>query len=125
IEAKVDLSKLPEGTKATVDNPTIVAGKEDGPHAGQPVVNVLVTYLDGTQDTVEVPVKQADNVVKEPGLKDQTSVPIQAAAATGTVVPEADKQAILAKVEVPEGAKATIADDAKVVRENGEPVVPV
>ncbi|MGO0038080.1 Rib/alpha-like domain-containing protein [Streptococcus suis] len=125
IEAKVDLSKLPEGTKATVDNPTIVAGKEDGPHAGQPVVNVLVTYLDGTQDTVEVPVKQADNVVKEPGLKDQTSVPIQAAAAIGTVVPEADKQAILAKVEVPEGAKATIADDAKVVRENGEPVVPV
>ncbi|HFR3627128.1 TPA: Rib/alpha-like domain-containing protein [Streptococcus suis] len=121
IVAKVD----PKTGKAEVVNNTIVAGKEDGPHAGQPVVNVLVTYPDGTQDTIEVPVKQADNVVKEPSLTDQTPVPIQAAATTGTPVPASDKQAILDKVEVPEGAKATIADDATVVRENGQPVVPV
>ncbi|HEL2254955.1 TPA: GA module-containing protein, partial [Streptococcus suis] len=106
IVAKVD----PKTGKAEVVNNTIVAGKEDGPHAGQPVVNVLVTYPDGTQDTIEVPVKQADNVVKEPSLTDQTPVPIQAAATTGTPVPASDKQAILDKVEVPEGAKATIAD---------------
>ncbi|MGU8053403.1 Rib/alpha-like domain-containing protein, partial [Streptococcus suis] len=121
IAAKVD----PKTGKAEVVNNTIVAGKEDGPHAGQPVVNVLVTYPDGTQDTIEVPVKQADNVVKEPSLTDQTPVPIQAAATTGTPVPASDKQAILDKVEVPEGANATIADDATVVRENGQPVVPV
>ncbi|HEL2334490.1 TPA: GA module-containing protein, partial [Streptococcus suis] len=121
IVAKVD----PKTGKAEVVNNTIVAGKEDGPHAGQPVVNVLVTYPDGTQDTIEVPVKQADNVVKEPSLTDQTPVPIQAAATTGTTVPADDKQAILAKVKVPEGANATIADDATVVREDGQPVVPV
>ncbi|MEG3344057.1 Rib/alpha-like domain-containing protein, partial [Streptococcus suis] len=121
IAAKVD----PKTGKAEVVNNTIVAGKEDGPHAGQPVVNVLVTYPDGTQDKIEVPVKQADNVVKEPSLTDQTPVPIQAAATTGTTVPADDKQAILAKVKVPEGANATIADDATVVREEGQPVVPV
>ncbi|MBY5029250.1 GA module-containing protein, partial [Streptococcus suis] len=121
IVAKVD----PKTGKAEVVNNTIVAGKEDGPHAGQPVVNVLVTYPDGTQDTIEVPVKQADNVVKEPSLTDQTPVPIQAAATTGTLVPADDKPAILAKVKVPEGAEATIADDATVVREDGQPVVPV
>ncbi|MGQ7502912.1 Rib/alpha-like domain-containing protein [Streptococcus suis] len=121
IVAKVD----PKTGKAEVVNNTIVAGKEEGPHAGQPVVNVLVTYPDGTQDTIEVPVKQADNVVKEPSLTDQTPVPIQAAATTGTPVPADDKQAILAKVKVPEGAEATIADDATVVREDGQPVVPV
>ncbi|WP_195156753.1 Rib/alpha-like domain-containing protein, partial [Streptococcus suis] len=121
IVAKVD----PKTGKAEVVNNTIVAGKEDGPHAGQPVVNVLVTYPDGTQDTIEVPVKQADNVVKEPSLTDQTPVPIQAAATTGTPVPADDKQAILAKVKVPEGANATIADDATVVREDGQAVVPV
>ncbi|MFM0815425.1 Rib/alpha-like domain-containing protein [Streptococcus suis] len=121
IVAKVD----PKTGKAEVVNNTIVAGKEEGPHAGQPVVNVLVTYPDGTQDTIEVPVKQADNVVKEPSLTDQTPVPIQAAATTGTTVPADDKQAILAKVKVPEGANATIADDATVVREDGQPVVPV
>ncbi|HEL1581228.1 TPA: GA module-containing protein [Streptococcus suis] len=121
IAAKVD----PKTGKAEVVNNTIVAGKEDGPHAGQPVVNVLVTYPDGTQDTIEVPVKQADNVANEPSLTDQTPVPIQAAATTGTPVPADDKQAILAKVKVPEGAEATIADDATVVREDGQPVVPV
>ncbi|HEP1802307.1 TPA: GA module-containing protein, partial [Streptococcus suis] len=121
IVAKVD----PKTGKAEVVNNTIVAGKEDGPHAGQPVVNVLVTYPDGTQDTIEVPVKQADNVANEPSLTDQTPVPIQAAATTGTTVPADDKQAILAKVKVPEGANATIADDATVVREDGQPVVPV
>ncbi|HEM2751271.1 TPA: GA module-containing protein, partial [Streptococcus suis] len=121
IAAKVD----PKTGKAEVVNNTIVAGKEDGPHAGQPVVNVLVTYPDGTQDTIEVPVKQADNVANEPSLTDQTPVPIQAAATTGTPVPADDKPAILAKVKVPEGANATIADDATVVREDGQPVVPV
>ncbi|WP_392367958.1 Rib/alpha-like domain-containing protein, partial [Streptococcus suis] len=98
-------------------------GKEDGPHAGQPVVNVLVTYPDGTQDTIEVPVKQADNVANEPSLTDQTPVPIQAAATTGTPVPADDKPAILAKVNLPEGAEATIADDATVIREDGQAVV--
>ncbi|MGQ7381364.1 Rib/alpha-like domain-containing protein [Streptococcus suis] len=121
IVAKVD----PKTGKAEVVNNTIVAGKEDGPHAGQPVVNVLVTYPDGTQDTIEVPVKQADNVVKEPSLTDQTPVPIQAAATTGTTVPADDKPAILAKVDLPAGAEATIADDATVVREDGQAVVPV
>ncbi|MGQ7333337.1 Rib/alpha-like domain-containing protein [Streptococcus suis] len=121
IAAKVD----PKTGKAEVVNNTIVAGKEDGPHAGQPVVNVLVTYPDGTQDTIEVPVKQADNVVNEPSLTDQTPVPIQAAATTGTPVPADDKPAILAKVDLPAGAEATIADDATVVREDGQAVVPV
>ncbi|HFU3968361.1 TPA: Rib/alpha-like domain-containing protein, partial [Streptococcus suis] len=121
IVAKVD----PKTGKAEVVNNTIVAGKEDGPHAGQPVVNVLVTYPDGTQDTIEVPVKQADNVVNEPSLTDQTPVPIQVAATTGTPVPASDKQAILAKVNLPAGAEATIADDATVVREDGQAVVPV
>ncbi|UUM48856.1 Rib/alpha-like domain-containing protein [Streptococcus suis] len=121
IAAKVD----PKTGKAEVVNNTIVAGKEDGPHAGQPVVNVLVTYPDGTQDTIEVPVKQADNVANEPSLTDQTPVPIQAAATTGTLVPADDKPAILAKVNLPEGAEATIADDATVVREDGQAVVPV
>ncbi|HFU4460425.1 TPA: Rib/alpha-like domain-containing protein, partial [Streptococcus suis] len=121
IAAKVD----PKTGKAEVVNNTIVAGKEDGPHAGQPVVNVLVTYPDGTQDTIEVPVKQADNVANEPSLTDQTPVPIQAAATTGTPVPADDKPAILAKVNLPEGAEATIADDATVVREDGQAVVPV
>ncbi|WP_195156244.1 Rib/alpha-like domain-containing protein, partial [Streptococcus suis] len=121
IAAKVD----PKTGKAEVVNNTIVAGKEDGPHAGQPVVNVLVTYPDGTQDTIEVPVKQADNVANEPSLTDQTPVPIQAAATTGTLVPADDKPAILAKVDLPAGAEATIADDATVVREDGQAVVPV
>ncbi|MGQ7339180.1 Rib/alpha-like domain-containing protein [Streptococcus suis] len=121
IAAKVD----PKTGKAEVVNNTIVAGKEDGPHAGQPVVNVLVTYPDGTQDTIEVPVKQADNVANEPSLTDQTPVPIQAAATTGTPVPADDKPAILAKVNLPAGAEATIADDATVVREDGQAVVPV
>ncbi|MGQ7329473.1 Rib/alpha-like domain-containing protein [Streptococcus suis] len=121
IAAKVD----PKTGKAEVVNNTIVAGKEDGPHAGQPVVNVLVTYPDGTQDTIEVPVKQADNVVNEPSLTDQIPVPIQAAATTGTPVPADDKPAILAKVDLPAGAEATIADDATVVREDGQAVVPV
>ncbi|WP_029943999.1 Rib/alpha-like domain-containing protein, partial [Streptococcus suis] len=121
IVAKVD----PKTGKAEVVNNTIVAGKEDGPHAGQPVVNVLVTYPDGTQDTIEVPVKQADNVANEPSLTDQTPVPIQAAATTGTLVPADDKPAILAKVNLPAGAEATIADDATVVREDGQAVVPV
>ncbi|HEM4277147.1 TPA: GA module-containing protein, partial [Streptococcus suis] len=121
IAAKVD----PKTGKAEVVNNTIVAGKEDGPHAGQPVVNVLVTYPDGTQDTIEVPVKQADNVANEPSLTDQTPVPIQAAATTGTLVPADDKPAILAKVNLPAGAEATIADDATVVREDGQAVVPV
>ncbi|WP_105152174.1 Rib/alpha-like domain-containing protein [Streptococcus suis] len=121
IAAKVD----PKTGKAEVVNNTIVAGKEDGPHAGQSVVNVLVTYPDGTQDTIEVPVKQADNVANEPSLTDQTPVPIQAAATTGTLVPADDKPAILAKVALPAGAEATIADDATVVREDGQAVVPV
>ncbi|HEM6238473.1 TPA: GA module-containing protein, partial [Streptococcus suis] len=121
IAAKVD----PKTGKAEVVNNTIVAGKEDGPHAGQPVVNVLVTYPDDTQDTIEVPVKQADNVANEPSLTDQTPVPIQAAATTGTLVPADDKPAILAKVNLPAGAEATIADDATVVREDGQAVVPV
>ncbi|HHT7806514.1 TPA: Rib/alpha-like domain-containing protein, partial [Streptococcus suis] len=121
IAAKVD----PKTGKAEVVNNTIVAGKEDGPHAGQPVVNVLVTYPDGTQDTIEVPVKQADNVANEPSLTDQIPVPIQAAATTGTPVPADDKPAILAKVDLPAGAEATIADDATVVREDGQAVVPV
>ncbi|MFX3718044.1 Rib/alpha-like domain-containing protein, partial [Streptococcus suis] len=121
IAAKVD----PKTGKAEVVNNTIVAGKEDGPHAGQSVVNVLVTYPDGTQDTIEVPVKQADNVANEPSLTDQTPVPIQAAATTGTPVPADDKPAILAKVNLPEGAEATIADDATVIREDGQAVVPV
>ncbi|WP_185738550.1 Rib/alpha-like domain-containing protein, partial [Streptococcus suis] len=121
IAAKVD----PKTGKAEVVNNTIVAGKEDGPHAGQPVVNVLVTYPDGTQDKIEVPVKQADNVANEPSLTDQTPVPIQAAATTGTPVPADDKPAILAKVNLPEGAEATIADDATVIREDGQAVVPV
>ncbi|MFM0761185.1 Rib/alpha-like domain-containing protein, partial [Streptococcus suis] len=121
VAAKVD----PKTGKAEVVNNTIVAGKEDGPHAGQPVVNVLVTYPDGTQDTIEVPVKQADNVANEPSLTDQIPVPIQAAATTGTPVPADDKPAILAKVDLPAGAEATIADDATVVREDGQAVVPV
>ncbi|MFX3718749.1 Rib/alpha-like domain-containing protein, partial [Streptococcus suis] len=66
-----------------------------------------------------------DNVANEPSLTDQTPVPIQAAATTGTLVPADDKPAILAKVALPAGAEATIADDATVVREDGQAVVPV
>ncbi|MFX3718632.1 Rib/alpha-like domain-containing protein, partial [Streptococcus suis] len=71
--AKVDLSKLPAGTTAAVADGAVVA---NDPLTNKPVVPVKVTYPDGTEDTVYVPVKQADNLALDPSLKDTNPVPI-------------------------------------------------
>ncbi|HFU4206617.1 TPA: Rib/alpha-like domain-containing protein, partial [Streptococcus suis] len=101
---------------------------------GKPVVPVTVTYPDGTTDTINVPVKQADNQVSEPSLKpveagQPAEVLISVPATADTpITSQADKDAIVAKVDtsnLPEGTTVTVPEGAKVVIVDGKPVVPV
>ncbi|MBF0838894.1 Rib/alpha-like domain-containing protein, partial [Streptococcus acidominimus] len=62
VKDKVDTSNLPAGT--TVTPADKVTGTPDNP-----VVEVTVTYPDGTTDTINVPVKQKDSATNEPSVK--------------------------------------------------------
>ncbi|MGC4388601.1 Rib/alpha-like domain-containing protein, partial [Streptococcus suis] len=72
--------------------------------AGNPVVNVEVTYPDGTKDIVPVPVKQADNQTNTPSLKEpELGKPAEVLVAIDPTPGVAinnpmDKEAIAAKV---------------------------
>ncbi|MBF0839409.1 hypothetical protein IR131_08485, partial [Streptococcus acidominimus] len=101
VKDKVDTSKLPDGT--TVTPADKVTGTEDNP-----VVEVTVTYPDGTTDTIEVPVKQKDSASNEPAVKpDEANTPAVSAGKAlidGSDVPEsplsdADKEAVKDKVD--------------------------
>ncbi|MGT2965136.1 Rib/alpha-like domain-containing protein [Streptococcus acidominimus] len=125
---KVDTSKLPEGT--TVTPADKVTGTEDNP-----VVEVTVTYPDGTTDTIEVPVKQKDSASNEPTVKpDEANTPTVSAGKAlidGSDTPEspltdADKEAVKDKVDtskLPDGTTVTPADKVTGTPEN--PVVEV
>ncbi|HFI0238253.1 TPA: Rib/alpha-like domain-containing protein, partial [Streptococcus suis] len=129
ITAKVDTSNLPEGTTVTVPDDakvTIVDGK--------PVVPVTVTYPDGSTDTINVPVKQADTATHTPSLKTpDAGQPAEAlisvpATADTPITSQDDKDAITAKVDtsnLPDGTTVTVPDGAKVTIVDGKPVVPV
>ncbi|HFU4117799.1 TPA: Rib/alpha-like domain-containing protein, partial [Streptococcus suis] len=91
---------VPEGAKVVIVD-------------GKPVVPVTVTYPDGTTDTINVPVKQADTATFTATVTDETKpVVITSSDAVGTsITDQADKDAILAKVTVPsvDGKEAPIA----------------
>ncbi|OLF48338.1 hypothetical protein BU200_09815, partial [Streptococcus acidominimus] len=125
---KVDTSNLPEGT--TVTPADKVTGTDDNP-----VVEVTVTYPDGTTDTIEVPVKQKDSASNEPSVKaDEPNTPAISAGKAlidGSDTPEsplsdADKAIVADKVDtsnLPEGTTVTPADKVSGTPEN--PVVEV
>ncbi|MBF0819851.1 Rib/alpha-like domain-containing protein, partial [Streptococcus acidominimus] len=128
VKDKVDTSKLPDGT--TVTPADKVTGTEDAP-----VVEVTVTYPDGTTDTIEVPVKQKDSATNEPSVKpDEANTPTVSAGKAlidGSDTPEspltdADKAVVADKVDtsnLPEGTVVTPADKVSGTPEN--PVVEV
>ncbi|HFU4467093.1 TPA: Rib/alpha-like domain-containing protein, partial [Streptococcus suis] len=129
ITAKVDTSNLPDGTTVTVPDGATVAIVD-----GKPVVPVTVTYPDGTTDTINVPVKQADAATHTPSLKPaEEGKPAEAlisvpATADTPITSQEDKDAITAKVDtsnLPEGTTVTVPDGAKVTIVDGKPVVPV
>ncbi|MDW8721517.1 Rib/alpha-like domain-containing protein, partial [Streptococcus suis] len=103
--------------------------------AGNPVVNVEVTYPDGTKDIVPVPVKQADNQTSTPSLKEpELGKPAEALVAIdptpgAAITNQADKDAAVAKVDLsklPAGTTAKVADDAVVAVDplTNKPVIP-
>ncbi|MBF0839901.1 Rib/alpha-like domain-containing protein, partial [Streptococcus acidominimus] len=128
VKDKVDTSKLPAGT--TVTPADKVTGTEDAP-----VVEVTVTYPDGTTDTIEVPVKQKDSASNEPTVKpDEANTPTVSAGKAlidGSDTPEsplspADKVVVADKVDtsnLPAGTTVTPAD--KVTGTPDNPVVEV
>ncbi|MBF0846178.1 hypothetical protein IR145_01640, partial [Streptococcus danieliae] len=128
VKDKVDTSKLPDGT--TVTPADKVTGTPDNP-----VVEVTVTYPDGTTDTVNIPVKQKDSASNEPTVKpDETGTPEVSAGKAlidGSDTPEsplsdADKAVVADKVDtsnLPQGTVVTPAD--KVTGTEDAPVVEV
>ncbi len=124
IIAKVN---VPEGGTAEVVEPSVV--KLD--QIGNPVVEVKVTYQDGTFDTIKVPVKQAEKEIKEPELKKKENGDVDVAlistkAEADVVVSDEDKAKIMDKVQLPENGIPTISENAKIeLNENGVPVVEV
>ncbi|HFI0421107.1 TPA: Rib/alpha-like domain-containing protein, partial [Streptococcus suis] len=71
----------------------------------KPVVPVKVTYPDGTTDTVNVPVKQADAAKYTPTA---TATPIDSLTAPGTVITPAEREAVKNAVALPEGVNGTV-----------------
>ncbi|MDW8721518.1 Rib/alpha-like domain-containing protein, partial [Streptococcus suis] len=132
IIAKVNVDGLPNPPQSVkVAEPAKVILDE----AGTPVVNVEVTYPDGTKDIVPVPVKQADNQTNNPSLKEQelgkpAEVLVSVNPTPGTALTEqADKDAVVAKVDLsklPAGTTAKVADDAVVAVDplTNKPVIP-
>ncbi|OLF50716.1 hypothetical protein BU200_00595 [Streptococcus acidominimus] len=128
VKDKVDTSKLPDGT--TVTPADKVTGTPDNP-----VVEVTVTYPDGTTDTIEVPVKQKDSATNEPSVKpDEINTPTVSAGKAlidGSDKPNsplspADQEAVKDKVDtskLPDGTTVTPAD--KVTGTPDNPVVEV
>ncbi|MBF0849134.1 hypothetical protein IR145_16945, partial [Streptococcus danieliae] len=128
VKDKVDSSNLPAGT--TVTPADKVTGTEDAP-----VVEVTVTYPDGTTDTINVPVKQKDSATNEPSVKpDEANTPTVSAGKAlidGSDTPEsplspADQEAVKDKVDtsnLPAGTTVTPADKVTGTPEN--PVVEV
>ncbi|MBF0818640.1 Rib/alpha-like domain-containing protein, partial [Streptococcus acidominimus] len=128
VKDKVDTSNLPEGT--TVTPADKVTGTPENP-----VVEVTVTYPDGTTDTIEVPVKQKDSATNEPSVEaDEPNTPAISAGKAlidGSDRPEsplsdADKAVVADKVDtsnLPEGTVVTPAD--KVTGTPDNPVVEV
>ncbi|MFX3718579.1 Rib/alpha-like domain-containing protein, partial [Streptococcus suis] len=129
IIAAVTVQKVAVGEKAPVvslpENPQVEVVN------AQPVVKAIVTYADGTTDTVDVPIVQKVSATKEPSLKEtEPGKPAQAVitenpTAGKAITDPADQKAILDKVVVPEGGKASIADDAVVEMDGDQPVLPV
>ncbi|MBF0839714.1 Rib/alpha-like domain-containing protein, partial [Streptococcus acidominimus] len=101
VKDKVDTSKLPDGT--TVTPADKVTGTPDNP-----VVEVTVTYPDGTTDTVNIPVKQKDSASNEPTVKpDADGTPeisagkalIDGSDKPNSPLTDADKEAVKDKVD--------------------------
>ncbi|HFI0237484.1 TPA: Rib/alpha-like domain-containing protein, partial [Streptococcus suis] len=98
---------------------------------GKKVVEVTVTYEDGTKDKVNVPVDQKDSEANNPTVKDPDKPALISVPATENtpVTSEADKKAITDKVNV-DGLPNTptsvaVPDGATVAIVEGKPVVPV
>ncbi|MBF0786406.1 YSIRK-type signal peptide-containing protein [Streptococcus sp. 19428wC2_LYSM12] len=118
IKAKVDTTGLPQGT--TLEAAGTVGGTVDNP-----VVEVTVTYPDGTTDTVNVPVKQKDNEKYQPTVHSDKAL-IDSSDAPESTLSDADKDAIKAKVDptgLPQGTVLTPADKVSGTPDN--PVVEV
>ncbi|NQR96825.1 LPXTG cell wall anchor domain-containing protein [Streptococcus suis] len=128
ITAKVTVPAV-NGQKATITSKEVTSPVKEV--EGKKVVEVTVTYADGTVDKVNVPVDQKDSEANNPTVKDPSKPALISVSATENtpVTTEADKKAITDKVNVeglpntptsvvvPEGAKVTIVED--------KPVVPV
>ncbi|MBF0839435.1 hypothetical protein IR131_08620, partial [Streptococcus acidominimus] len=112
---KVDTSNLPQGTVVTPADK--VTGTPENP-----VVEVTVTYPDGTTDTIAVPVKQKDSATNEPSVKaDKPNTPaisagkalIDGSDKPNSPLTDADKEAVKDKVDtskLPDGTTVTPAD---------------
>ncbi|HFI0646352.1 TPA: Rib/alpha-like domain-containing protein, partial [Streptococcus suis] len=112
-EAVKNAVALPEGVNGTVTVPEDASVQiGTGDNAGKPVVVATVTYPDSTSETVEVPVKQKDTAKFTAIVTDENTpaVIISSDAVDTPITSQADKDAITAKVTVPEvnGQKATI-----------------
>ncbi|HEM4681228.1 TPA: hypothetical protein U1036_002061, partial [Streptococcus suis] len=128
ITAKVTVPAV-NGQEATITSKEVTSPVKEV--EGKKVVEVTVTYADGTVDKVNVPVDQKDSEANNPTVKDPSQPALISVPATENtpVTTEADKKAITDKVNV-EGLPNTptsvvVPDDAKVIIEDGKPVVPV
>ncbi|MGQ7322751.1 Rib/alpha-like domain-containing protein, partial [Streptococcus suis] len=130
VKAAVTVPNFPGDRQPTVtvpENARVTNGTEG--NTGKPVVVATVEYPDGSSETVEVPVKQRDNAKYEATISNpETPAAIKASHASDTAITdEADKNAILAKVSVPEGSSGRPSlDQNPVVEErDGKQVVKV
>ncbi|MBF0780295.1 MULTISPECIES: Rib/alpha-like domain-containing protein [unclassified Granulicatella] len=118
IKNMVDTSKLPEGTNVSVSD-KVSADKD-----GNPVVEVTITYPDGTSVTVNIPVKQVDNAIYRPEFKPAV---IEGSVSPNAPLSKEDQELIASQVTVPNAPEGTIivVDDKVSVDEHGNPVVVV
>ena len=127
--------KVPEGTQVTdkklLDEGKVVEGTDQSANGGanntgKLVVKVEVTYKDGSEDVVEVPVEASDAAKATPKVKEEITsgeVPVSVDPAKDKKVAEADKKAITDAVEVPKDQPQPIdkkvKDDGKIVNGTG------
>ncbi|MDW8721523.1 Rib/alpha-like domain-containing protein, partial [Streptococcus suis] len=104
----------------------VVSGVKDGSgqNADKKVVEVEVTYKDGTKDKVEVPVAQKDSAQYDATAK-ETPVALDTLLTSDQPLSAEDREALKAGVNVPEGSNGEIhvPEDAKVKQVAGKPVV--
>lgn len=124
--AKVQNTDTDNVTNVTLKEPVQVANGT-GNNQGRPVVVATVTYADGTQAEIEIPVKKADSLLT-PATLIQEDVPALLSNPTvaGTAVAAEDEQGILNKVDATAGnGTKALAEPKEVIEKEGKPYVKV